>query len=970
MRTRAFLVGVALSLMLLIPVARPQSQAPSGSKSDLHDFSKESYVIEQLHTSARFEADGTGQRELSVRVRVQSEAAVRQFGLLVYPYMADFESLDVVHARVRKPDGTVVDTPVDEIQDLDSAVSREAPMYTDQREKHIPVKSLAVGDVLEAELRWTARQAIAPGHFWFDDNFFESGICLDEQLEINVPANVPTKISSPKVSPGVKTEGSRKIYTFHTSHLEKTDDKPDDQKIPAWEANFHGIDPPAIRISSFTSWAELGAWYAALQQSRVQVTPKIRSIAQDITKGNSTDDEKIRAIYDYVASRYRYIGVDLGVGLYTPHTAEDVLANRYGDCKDKHTLFAALLEAVDLHAYPALISNVYRMDTDMPSPSSFNHVISAIPKGDSYLFLDTTPEVAPYGLLVASLRDRHALVIPSNAPARLALTPPDPPMLNSEKYKIDASIDLQGTLDGTARFEDRGDPELLLRLAYRNTPENQWKELAQGLISRVGFGGTVSQAAAAAPEKTSEPFWFSYDYHRTDYSSWKEHRITLPFPFIFLAELNEAQKKSKDPLPMGSPQEVMQEASLKLPPGINAVAPPNIEQKTDFGEFTATYHFDHDVLYGSRHLSIKVREIPGSQRAAYAAFVKAIQDDAEQWVFLIGDFEQASPLRKANDLLNQGKVAEAVTLLESSLSEDPSNQWLIFTLGTAYLRVPDAPKAFEQFDKIVAGKTSANMLNSIAYTYADSNLRIPDAVSLASRAVSLTSSTSMTADLNTATPADFLHMSELAAEWDTLGWAKFRCGDTVEAEKYIRSSWLLQQNAVVGEHLVEVYEKLGKHLEAQKVSRVALIAPGLNSEPGIKDKLEAASKRTTAPKSPATAPANPHFFSATDPVALQDMRTLKVPRKIPPPEKSRIALFAMSIENGQTAAKVRYISGDEGLKSEIPLLQSLDYHQPFPDNVPVRILRMGYLSCSKYSTDCTLILFLPDDKSSADLINH
>ena len=638
-------------------------QSPPPPKPEGPNFASEPYVVEQLRTVVRFESDGKGQREVTLRIRVQSESAVREFGLLAYPYMASFETLDVVYVRVRKPDGSVVDTPAGKIQELDSAVSREAPMYTDQREKHIAVKSLGVGDVLEADLRWTIHDPIAPGHFWYDHNFFDSGICLDEQLEINLPLDVPVKISDSKSAPQVKQEGSRRIYTFHSSHLQKAQETDEEQKIPAWEKDFHGSDPPAVRISSFSSWADVGAWYAGLQQPRVQVTPRIRSTAEEITKGKVTDEGKIRAIYDYVASRFRYIGIDLGLGRYTPHAAEDVLANRYGDCKDKHTLFAALLEAVGLHAYPALISTKFKLAADMPSASGFDHVITAIPQGDSYLFLDTTPEVAPFGLLMASLRDRQALVIPANSPAKLVLTPPDPPLLNREKFQMDASIDSQGTLDGKARFEERGDPEVVLRLAYRNTPQNQWKDLTQVISARMGFGGTVSQVAAAQPEKTADPFWLSYDYHRTDYSDWKEHRISLPFPPMFLRELNEAQKKSKDPLPLGSPQEILYETSLKLPDGIKLVTPPDVEQENDFAEYTANYRFESGVLHGYRRFSLKSHEVPGTQRAVYSAFVKAVQDDAQRWILLFGNYVQDSPLRKGQALLREGKTAEAVAIL-------------------------------------------------------------------------------------------------------------------------------------------------------------------------------------------------------------------------------------------------------------------------------------------------------------------
>src|SRR5215475_10152428 len=41
---------------------------------------------------------------------------------------------------------------------------------------------------------------------------------------------------------------------------------------------------------------------------------------------------------DFVSSRIHYVGIDFGVGRYQPHTAEEVMSNQDGDCKDKDTL--------------------------------------------------------------------------------------------------------------------------------------------------------------------------------------------------------------------------------------------------------------------------------------------------------------------------------------------------------------------------------------------------------------------------------------------------------------------------------------------------------------------------------------------------------------------------------------------------------------------------------------------------------
>ena len=96
------------------------------------------------------------------------------------------------------------------------------------------------------------------------------------------------------------------------------------------------------------------------------------------------------------------MSLSFGVGRYQPHPAEDVLENEYGDCKDKHTLLATMLKAAGIEAWPALINGERKLDLDMPSPGQFNHVITYVPRSGNPHWLDTTPEVAPFGLLLVA----------------------------------------------------------------------------------------------------------------------------------------------------------------------------------------------------------------------------------------------------------------------------------------------------------------------------------------------------------------------------------------------------------------------------------------------------------------------------------------------------------------------------------------------------------------------------------------
>ena len=368
-----------------------QAPIPAGKS----DYSKEGVVVESYTTKATFENDGTGTRVTSVRMRVQSDAGVRSFGLLAFAYQGSSEGLDIDYVRVHKPDGSVVPTPPENFQDMAAAITREAPFYSDLREKHVAVKGLSVGDVLEYQCSWHVNKPLAPGQFWVDYNFNDQQIVLDEQLEVRVPKQRAIKLKSTKIPPVITEDGNYRVYTWKTSNPKSKVESDEDKTALLVQRARGRLPQPDLRLSSFQSWDEVGRWYSDLQKDRVKPTPEITAKAAELTKPASDESSKLHAIYHYVSTEFRYIGVDFGIGRYQPHTAAEVLSNQYGDCKDKHTLFASLLAEVGIKAYPALISVSHDLDADVPSPSQFDHVVSVVPQGKNLLWLDTTPEVGP-----------------------------------------------------------------------------------------------------------------------------------------------------------------------------------------------------------------------------------------------------------------------------------------------------------------------------------------------------------------------------------------------------------------------------------------------------------------------------------------------------------------------------------------------------------------------------------------------
>src|SRR5580704_6836814 len=298
--------------------------------------------------------------------------------------------------------------------------------------------------------------ALAPGEYWTEYDFDKSNILLDEELDVDVPAGRALKLKNkPGMDPKISDQNGRRIYHWTSSHLEREDDAKDkDKDKDKKKKKRPDDDRPDIQLTTFVSWEQIGLWYASLEKDRRTPSPEVRAKAEELTKGLDNNLDKVEALYDYVAKNFRYVSLSLGLGRYQPHAAGDVLHNQYGDCKDKHTLLASLLEAEGMHASSVLINSSRKLDPDVPSPSQFDHVITLLPMTtpQEEVWMDTTSEVAPFSLLAYSLRKKQALVIPpaelaSAAAPHLEQTPGSTPMPDTEISIIDGKINEIGKLE-------------------------------------------------------------------------------------------------------------------------------------------------------------------------------------------------------------------------------------------------------------------------------------------------------------------------------------------------------------------------------------------------------------------------------------------------------------------------------------------------------------------------------------------
>ena len=94
---------VLMPYVLAVAAMPPRGQnAGSGSAESKQtaDYSKESSVIQTLHTSVSFRDDGTATREETARIQIQSEGGIEDWGLLSFSFNSANQDVEIGYVRV------------------------------------------------------------------------------------------------------------------------------------------------------------------------------------------------------------------------------------------------------------------------------------------------------------------------------------------------------------------------------------------------------------------------------------------------------------------------------------------------------------------------------------------------------------------------------------------------------------------------------------------------------------------------------------------------------------------------------------------------------------------------------------------------------------------------------------------------------------------------------------------------------
>jgi transglutaminase-like putative cysteine protease len=495
-------------LALLVPAVGPTCAAETPSS----DQATPALEIVRQHIDVDVLANNTYTQLGDAAYKVlteQGRAAMQQVKL---SYTEGYQSLVVRSAYTQKADGRRID--VDQNSILYGHGASSQPGYEDTRNVTVVFPDLEVGDQVVLVTLFRQIKPWFDGQFGFSVYFGNEEVSRDTRVTLTAPAqNFPMLVDAVGVGGGEREAAGGKrlwIWTFHNDTAQKAESN----------AVFQPNTMAHVAVSTFSSYADAAKIYAARMEGKAAVTPEIQKLADGLTKGITSRREKASALYDWVATHISYVQIVLGAGGFVPNEAGDVLATKYGDCKDHVMLLEAMLKAEGIDSTAVLINAGPEFELPKAaSPFNFNHMITYVPAFD--LFLDSTSRYAPFGVLPDGDQGKPVVLVKTGDVVTT-------PRSDTDAMHVVQNIELHdnGAIDGETDVTSTGDAAIRIRALLDAIPKGREADFFRAVLGP-GAAGSIDRSDA---DKLTPDYSFKAHYSVANYAS-------LPGPGAFPARL-------------------------------------------------------------------------------------------------------------------------------------------------------------------------------------------------------------------------------------------------------------------------------------------------------------------------------------------------------------------------------------------------------------------------------------------------
>lgn len=529
---------------------------------------------------------------------------------------------------------------------LETSLSEDGFLVTDFRVRVLRIPAAEPGNIVGYEIERERRPYILQARWGFQ----EEDPVREAHYTLQLPAGWEYKatfLNYPDVKPSAAGNNQ---WSWVVSNVEAI--RPE-RSMPPWPAiagqmivSFFPVGRGQAK--RFDDWNDMGLWEAGLVRGRRDSSPEIKQKAVSITSSESSTIGKMAALGKFVQGDIRYVAIELGIGGWQPHAANDVFSRRYGDCKDKATLLSTMLKEIGVDSYYVIV-NTDRgtVNEKMPAVNWFNHVILAIklPEGTNdnnltailqhktlgrLLIFDPTDDLTPFGYLRGELQANFALLV-TDSGGELIQLPMLSASMNGTRRTAKLTLAPNGNLTGDVTELRLGDRGMYQRMALRSaSSETDKVKPIESLLAESLSNYRLTHAAVTNLQHNDQPFRYDYSLVVDSYAK-AAGNLLLVRPRVFgtrSSGLLETKEPRKFPVEFQGPSLDSDLFEITLPAGYEVTdLPPPIDVDYAFASYHSKTEASGNTLKYTRRLEVKQLTVPVSEVEALKKFYRMIASD-------------------------------------------------------------------------------------------------------------------------------------------------------------------------------------------------------------------------------------------------------------------------------------------------------------------------------------------------------
>ena len=624
----------------ITPAGDPSVQSDSIYRLAVNpaDYPDDPYVYLLDDGVVRLEADGRGTRTFRQVVQILTQQAAERFGEQVFSYSSSREKLTVNWLRVVRPDGSVVSAQATHEQESDAPTALESPVYSDARLHRATLGGVAPGTIVDWSYTVETLKPVMPGDYFSGWTVTNSRLTRRSRFIVDVPASVAPRIKERNLPFARQTTEAhgRKVYTWATQDVPKAPD------AEPFAADSNDVIA-SVEVGLPIAWGDVARWYAGLSRDRYEVTPELATRLSEVVGAQRTRADSLGALYRWVAQDFRYVSVSLGMAGYQPRPPAATFETKYGDCKDKATLFVALARRMGFNAFPVLLNSAGHVDTSLPTTGQFDHMIAAVERPGGYLYLDLTADIVPVGLLPPSEYGEFALIVHPDGRGEEVKLPQDSVAANRGLDLLEGELSPDGTFNGRLTRTRDGISQFELREALsRNLTAEERAQVARNMADGEFDGATGDSLELFDGHDLHAPARISVVIRNAKATTTAGGTDILTLPLVqvvtprLVAEV-QAHVPRKYPIDarliFGS-EESIQEFRITLPEGWRARLPSEVAISGPYGTYASTYEQNGRVLHLVRRMVGARGIFPPSAVLDLLQFLRTVSRDDARLIVL------------------------------------------------------------------------------------------------------------------------------------------------------------------------------------------------------------------------------------------------------------------------------------------------------------------------------------------------